>query len=187
MVVDEAVAESVRAAERVTLAVFGASCAERMAQLFTGLRGGDPNRTGDVDLFLEILDELWNLDLEGSIFSARVDALQEFAELQPSEEGLVDVDDIYAFYSVLCMRYAVLYRVSGDAEEALRCAHASLTALGQLDRNMSETAFFEGEHECQRRITLGDTVVDDSLQQLRNSDREASRERLIAVSSRLRK
>ncbi|MCH0570991.1 hypothetical protein I3F60_17300 [Streptomyces sp. MUM 136J] len=187
MVVDEAVAESLRGGKRIRLAVFVASCTERMAQLFTGLRGVDPVRAEDVDLYLTILEELWSLDLPDKAFSTRMEALQGFVELQPSEEELVDVGDIYAFYGVLCMRYAVLYRACGDVEDTVRCAHAALTALGQLDRNIPHSAFFEGEGEFQRRAMLVDTDTERSLLQLRDDDRAASRERLLAVNSRLQK
>ena len=187
MVVDPVVAESLRGSEPARLATFVASCTERMAQLFTGLRGGDPGRAEDIDLYLQILDELWLLDMAGSVFAERIEKLEQFAELQPSEEGLVDVVDIYAFYGVLCMRYAVLCRATGDAEEAVRCAHASLAALGQLDQNIPQSSFFDGEREYQYRVMLDDATIPNLLLQLRNEDRDASRERLIAVNSRLRK
>lgn len=187
MVVDAAVAESLRGSERVRIAAFVASCTERMAQLFTGLRGGDDGRAADVNLYLEILDELWVPSVTGNVFAAHMEALEDFSELQPSEEGLVDVVDIYAFYAVLCMRYAVLFRASGEPEEAVRCAHACLTALGQLDSNIPQGAFSESEHENQRRILRDDLSSGESLPWLRKRDRDASRERLLAVNSRLRK
>lgn len=185
MVVDAAVAEFLRRSERITLAVFVASCAERMAQLFTGLRGGEASRFEDVDLYLEILEELWDPDLSGSVFAARLEVLEEFIELQPSEEGLASVVDIYSFYGVLCMRYAVLCRANGEAEDAVRCAHASLTALGQLDQNIPQGAFFEGEREYQHRIMLDDATSVAPLMQRRKVDRHEGRERLLAVNSRL--
>jgi uncharacterized protein YjaG (DUF416 family) len=187
MVVDAAVAESLRGSERVRLAAFVASCTERMAQLFTGLRGGDADRAEDVDLYLGILDELWDPNLTDDVFAAHMEALEEFSELQPSEEGLVDVADIHAFYAVLCMRYAVLCRANGEPEDAVRCAHACLTALGQLDRNIPQGVFFEGEQENQRRILFDDPTSGESLLRLRKIDRDAGRERLLAVNSRLRK
>ncbi|MEU7075796.1 hypothetical protein AB0B30_37495 [Streptomyces narbonensis] len=187
MVVDPAVAESLRGGERTRIAAFVASCTERMAQLFTGLRGVDPSRAEDVELYLETLEDLWSLDLADSVFAVRMETLRELPELQPSEEGLVDVADIYAFYGVLCIRYAVLYRANGDAEDAVRCAHASLTALGQLDRNVPQAAFFQVEHEQQRQMMLGDTSISGPLLGLRDGDREISRERLLTVNSRLRK
>ncbi|MFE9457981.1 hypothetical protein [Streptomyces californicus] len=91
-----------------------------MAQLFTGLRGGDDAHAEDVDLYLQILDELWAPSTTGNVFAARMEALEEFPELQPFEEGLVDAADIYAFYAVPCMRYAVLCRTNGDPEDAVR-------------------------------------------------------------------
>ncbi|MFJ4670191.1 hypothetical protein [Kitasatospora purpeofusca] len=187
MVVDPEVADFLRNGEPARIAAFVASCTERMAQLFTGLRGNDHNRTEDISLYLEILESLWSSDQAASSFSAHSDTVQGFAELQPSEEGLVSPADIYAFYGVLCMRYAVLYRASGDPEEAVRCAHASLTALGQLDRNITEAKFFENEHRHQRELMAFDIASPDSLPRIRNFDRNESRERFLAVEERLRK
>lgn len=184
---DAAVAELLRAGNPAWSAAFAASCAERMAQLFTGLRGGDPGRADDVDLYVEVLDELWNPDAASSAFAERVAALDRFAELRPSEEGLVDVADIYAFYGVLCLRYAVLCRATGDPEEAVRCAHASLTAVGQLDRNVPHSSLFEAERHHQRRWLLAGAALPGSLRRLREEDRDASLERLLAVNSRLGK
>ncbi|MDQ0987266.1 hypothetical protein [Streptomyces sp. V2I9] len=158
-----------------------------MTQLFTGLRGGDDARAEDVDLYLQILDELWAPSTTGNVFAARMEALEEFPELQPFEEGLVDAADIYAFYAVLCMRYAVLCRANGDPEDVVRCAHACLTAMGQLDRNIPLGAFSEDEDRSQHQILLGDPTSGESLLRLRKIDRDASRERLLAVKSRLRK
>lgn len=187
MVVDPALVESLRCGERARLSLFVASCTERMAQLFTGLRGVDPGRAEDVGLYLEILEEVWRFGLPGRAFSPRVDVLREFEELQPAEEELVNVDDIYAFYAVLCLRYAVLYRRDGHAESAVRCAHVALTALGQLDRSVARSAFFEEESEFQRRVLLVDMESEHSLLQLRRDDRAAGRTRWLAVNSRLQK
>ncbi|MGW6306098.1 hypothetical protein ACWFRQ_28720 [Streptomyces niveus] len=185
MVVDAAVAESLRRSKQVRLDLFVASCTERMAELFTGLRYGDDARAEDVTLYLEILDELWNPSLTGNVFAARVEAVEVLSELQPSEEELLDVADIYAFYAVLCLRYALLTHANGEPEDAVRCAHACLTALGQLDRNIPQDAFFESERESQRRFLLDGVSSGESLLRLRKSDRDASRERLLAVNSRL--
>lgn len=147
------------------LAVFTASCAERMAQLFTGQCGDDPSRAAEVATFLKILDELWDLGLLAVGFSAHVEGLQAFAELATAadEEPLSEIDDIYVFNSVLCRRYATLYRATLDPEEAVRCAHVSLSALWQLDRN----------------------VDINSSSEARSLDREVGRERLLVVQSRL--
>lgn len=181
-VVSADVAESLRGGDPARLATFTASCAERMAQLFTGLRGEDPDRASDVDLFLEILNQLWDPSVEQSVFAARLEALEEFVELQPVDDVLQEIDDIYAFYGVLCMRYAVLCRATSNPENALECAHASLTALGQLDQNVPHATHFEDEHQHQRRMALGDTP---SPSEARALDREVSHKRLLLVRSRL--
>ena len=184
MVVDPAVVELLGAAELSKVSIFVASCTERMAQLFTGLRGGDESRSEDVDFYLATLDDLWILGGSNDDFVARSEVLKEFVELEPSEEGLTDLSDIYSFYSVLCLRYAILFRVSGEVEYAMKCAHASLTALGQLDRNAVGTSFFEGESEYQRQLFDGDTAESGVTLRLRGRDRQIGLERYSAILSR---
>ncbi|MGW6935383.1 hypothetical protein ACWGE0_35350 [Lentzea sp. NPDC054927] len=183
-VVSMEVAERLRSGTFAELAVFTASCAERMAQLFTGLRGDDTERAADIATFLTILDELWDADLPATGFLSRVRELEGFDELDRTadEEPLSEIDDIYSFNSVLCTRYAALYRATQDPGEVVRCAHVSLSALWQLDRNISQPGHFESEHEYQQRVVLGDFT---SLSEMRAIDRLVARERLLVVRSRL--
>ncbi|MFF3453710.1 hypothetical protein ACFYXH_05130 [Streptomyces sp. NPDC002730] len=63
MVVDEAVAAALRVQPQAHVEAFVASCAERMAQVFTGLRGDDLARSGDVDVVIRLLDDLWDSEI----------------------------------------------------------------------------------------------------------------------------
>lgn len=184
-IVSPEVADALRNSAPARLAVFTASCAERMAQLFTGLRGDVTEREPDVQTFLDILDELWDVDLASDGFAARVSALEAFPELDTDEDDHEDfstVDDNYSFEAVLCLHQAVVYRATGDAEEAVRCADATLSALWQLDRNIPEPRHFDEEHEYQRRTALGALA---SPAQVRAADREVGLDRLLVVRSRL--
>lgn len=89
MVVDEGVVAALRTGAVSWLQVFVASRAERTGQLFTGVRGTDPRRREDVDLLLETLGDLWTFGSIDRPFHARREDLEQFFELQPSEEELV--------------------------------------------------------------------------------------------------
>ncbi|MEU1304805.1 hypothetical protein [Streptomyces shenzhenensis] len=188
MVVDEAVAATLREHSQGQVATFVASCAERMMQVFTGLCGDDPARSSDADFIVRVVEDLWNPEIPAYRFREYVDSLEGFQELEPSDEEIVGVAEIYSFYSVLALRYAALYRSNIDTEDALKCAHACLTSMGQLDQNLPSAEFFTQEAESQRRAisapALG-ALSANLLSQLREGDRLASRERLAAIKSRL--
>ncbi|MFF7262168.1 hypothetical protein ACFZCL_18045 [Streptomyces sp. NPDC008159] len=185
MVVDDAVAATIRGQSQAQVATFVASCAERMAQVFTGLSGDDPARNGDADVVIRLVEDLWNPAISAAAFRDYVTSLEGFQELEPSDEEIVDVAGIYSFYSVLVLRYAALYRSSADVEDALKCAHASLTAMGQLDRNLRGAEFFAQEAELQQHVSsLGDRGA-DPVQRLRDGDRAVSQQRLVAIQGRL--
>jgi hypothetical protein len=188
MAVDEVVRKALREGPPLGVQIFAASCAERMAQLFTGIRGGNPDRSTDVDLFVRTMDNLWNIGL-GRSFSGSVNALEAFVELQPSEEGGINVPDIYAMYPVLVAKYACAYRAFGDPEDSIRCAHAALTAMGQLDNNVLQLHLFEDERVLQsKRIKIINKVasVGIDLSLVRREDQNESLKRLAVVSSRIR-
>jgi hypothetical protein len=188
MVVDEAVAVAIRGASQEQIATFVASCAERMAHIFTGLHGDDPKRGKDVELVIHAVEDLWKLETPKGSFRSCVETLEGFHELEPSDEEIIEVVAIYTFYSILSLRYAALYRFSSDAEDALRCAHACLTAMGQLDQNLPDTDFFSQEKESQRRSASAPNLRDGNsgaLSRIREHDRTIGRERLVAIQRRL--
>ncbi|MEV6382709.1 hypothetical protein AB0M31_25295 [Streptomyces sp. NPDC051773] len=190
MVVDEAVAATLRGAVQTQVAVFVASCAERMGQVFTGLSGSDRSRGSDVELFIQLLGDLWSAETSAARFRDYVASLEGFRELEPSDEEIVDVAGIYSFYSVLVLRYAALYRSGGDVEDALKCAHACLTAMGQLDQNLPGVDFFAQEAEFQQNSAspaLSGARDSGPVSRLRERDQAVSRERLKAIQARLRR
>ncbi|EMF57602.1 MULTISPECIES: hypothetical protein [Streptomyces] len=109
----------------------------------------------------------------------RVHRLERFPELQPNEEGTTDVADTYAFFGVLCLRYALLAHGSGNADEAASCGHAALTAMGLLDRNVSSADLLAEEQRLQSLSLSGDASG------LWDASVTAGRERLRVVLGRL--
>ncbi|MFF7387103.1 hypothetical protein ACFZAE_01360 [Streptomyces scabiei] len=185
MVVAEAVAAAIRGQSQAQVATFVASCAERMAQVFTGLSGDDPARNGDADVVIRLVEDLWNPAISSAKFQDYVTSLEGFQQLEPSDEEIIDVVGIYTFYSVLVLRYAALYRSSADVEDALKCAHASLTAMGQLDQNLQGAEFLAQEAELQQHASSLSDRDADPIQRLRGNDRAVSQERLVAIQGRL--
>jgi hypothetical protein len=186
VVVDEAVATVLQEQSQAQVGAFVAGCAERMVQVFAGLRSDEPARGSDVDMAIRLLEDLWNAEVPQQKFQGWVEFMSEFPELdESSDEEIIDAGEIYSFYAVLALRYAALYRSSGDAETALRCAHACLTAMGQLDQNIPVAAFFAQEAECQQRVISSYPLTEvDEIAQLRNADQVVSRERLTALQER---
>ncbi|NUT50534.1 MAG: hypothetical protein HOV94_24985 [Saccharothrix sp.] len=170
------------------LAIFVAGCAERMAQVFTGLSGGDATRRADIDAVIRLVDDLWVVAGPGDLFRSHLESLKALSEFKSRGEEIVDVADIYAFYSALALRYAVVYRLSSDVAVVLKCAHVCLTATGQLDRNIPGASFFAQELELQRGATSvdsGNAGLVAPVTHLRMRDKEVSRERLAAIRGRL--
>lgn len=185
MLVEEEVSQALAEGGPHLPRIFTAGCAERVAQLFTGLNGGDADREQDVQFFVTLLNRLWTLDGRVGGKSA-IEILEQFPDLRPTETGHRDVADIYSFYSVLVLRYAVLCGISGGSESAIQCGHAILTCTGQLQQNLIGSRFMEDEYEYQRN-SVRDLKVDvDSLQLFRSVNSEISRNLLIAVRDRIR-
>ncbi|MFF5981430.1 hypothetical protein ACFY78_21525 [Streptomyces olindensis] len=185
---DETVAVSLKGQSQHHVAIFVASCAERMVQLFTGLLGADSRRISDVDTVVRLQGMLWDMDAPADSFQAHVTSLDGFQELLPSDEEISDVVGIYSFYSVLSLRYAALYRASGQVEDALKCAHACLTGMGQLDQNLPESLHFAHEGDLQQQtVFMPQLEATNSavLSRLKERDRAVGRKRLEAIRNRM--
>nr|WP_157529060.1 hypothetical protein [Kibdelosporangium sp. MJ126-NF4] len=183
MVVDDEVSSALRE-RRVDAAVFVASCAERMVQVFTGLRESELDRKGDIGATVGAMNSLWDAELASEAFSVHLDKVMGFVEMAPSDEELEGVREVYSAYGVLALRYALRYRVGGDIEDVIRCAHVNLTAMGQLDRNVANGHFFNEEQRIEREaVRLGYADVDTA--DIRQSDQAISRERLNVIRQRL--
>ncbi|MER7726523.1 hypothetical protein [Streptomyces sp. NPDC096323] len=134
-----------------SMRMYSAACAERMAQIFIGHRSADTDRQEDVDLYVEILQRLWNPDDAMADFADVVSRIEAFPEMQPTDTGLTDSVDIHCFYSALTLRHAVLAVGTGDSAEAVNCGHVALTSMFQLEQNTEGADFYEDEKAWQRR------------------------------------
>ncbi|MFI9781413.1 hypothetical protein ACIHCV_43590 [Streptomyces sp. NPDC051956] len=179
MLVEEAVAEALRDGGREAIRLYVSSCTERMAPLFVGLRAGEPGREADLDFYAESVRDLWYVDRPLSDAAERVRLLERFPELQPDEEGITDVAGTYAFFAVLCLRYALLAHGSGSADDAVSCGHAALTAMGMLDQNAAGASLHAEEQQLQSLSLSGDAS------DLWDASVTAGRERFRAVLGRL--
>lgn len=185
MVVDKVVEGAIRAHSQAHVAIFVASCAERMVQILTGLSGEGAARRGDVEIAIRLVEDLWSPAVPSAVFLDYTRSLEEFHELQPSDEEIVDVVGIYSFYSVLVLRYAAMYRYGGDVEDAVQCAHVSLTAMGQLDHSLDGAEYFAQEAELQQHsVSLGNRDA-KLVRRLRGNDQAVSQDRLLAIRGRL--
>lgn len=85
MLVEADVVAALQADDTGVARVYAAGCVEGMAQVFTGLRAGMPERGADVDFFIEILQRLWDIGDTLEDFPDRVRRLEGFPEMQPPE------------------------------------------------------------------------------------------------------
>ncbi|MFG2593487.1 hypothetical protein [Streptomyces sp. NPDC048438] len=177
--VERAVAEALRDGGGDAIRLYAAACAERMAPLFVGVRAGELGREADLDFYAESVRDLWHADRPLDNAAEGVRRLERFPELQPNEEGITDVADIYAFFAVLCLRYALLAHGSGNADHAVSCGHAVLTAMGMLDQNVAGAGFLAEEQRLQFLSLSGDASG------LWDASVTAGRERFRAVLGRL--
>ncbi|WP_327180824.1 hypothetical protein [Streptomyces sp. NBC_01334] len=177
--VDEAVAEALRDGDGEAIRLYVSACTERMAPLFVGLRAGAPGREADLDFYAESVRDLWHADRPLADAAERVRVVERFPELQPDEEGITDVADTYAFFAVLCLRYALLAHGSGSADDAVSCGHAALTSMGMLDQNVVGASLLAEEQRLQSISLSGDASG------LWNASVTAGRERFRAVLGRL--
>ncbi|QJS99037.1 hypothetical protein G9272_00700 [Streptomyces asoensis] len=177
--VEEDVAEALRDGGGEAIRLYVSACTERMAPLFVGLRAGVPGREAELDFSAESVRDLWFVERPLVDAAERVCLLERFPELQLDEEGITHVADTYAFFAVLCLRYAPLAHGSGSADEAVSCGHAALTAMGMLDQNVAGASLLAEEQRLQSLSLSGDASG------LWNASVTAGRERLHAVLDRL--
>ncbi|WP_258319029.1 hypothetical protein [Streptomyces griseorubiginosus] len=177
--VEGGVAEALHDGGAEAIRRYVAACTERMAPLFVGLRAGAHGREADLDFYVASVRDLWCADQPLVDAVDRVDLLERFPELQPHEDGITGVADTYAFFAVLCLRYALPAHGSGSAADAVSCGHAALTAMGMLDQNIAGAGFLAEERRLQSVSLSGDAS------DLWDASVASGRERFRAVSGRL--
>jgi hypothetical protein len=139
----------------------------------------------DIARVVESLEDLWDPAAPSSKFDASRRDVESFAELQPSELGHTKVEDIYPFYASLVLMYALKCAASGDPQPAISCAHALLTAMGQLDQNVANASFFDNEKERQASV-LALLARGTPLTEIRDADRTVGQALAEIVLSRIK-
>ena len=171
MVVDEATADGLRAADPRVVRIFAAGCAERLAPVFCVIRAAEPDRGDDVAFVVETLESLWDPQVPAGFFAERRARLLTFPELEPDELGWTEVADIYSFYGCLVLMYATrCAETGGDPEAAISAAHAALTAMEQLDSNVENATHFADERNRQA-ATLQELAKQTPPAAIRDTDR----------------
>lgn len=176
--VDGAVGVALRDGGSEMIRLYVAACSERMAPLFIGMRAGAAGREADVHFYVESVRDLWFADRPLADAAERVRLLDLFPELEPTEEGITDPADTYAFFAVLVLRYALLANGAGDSGTAVSCGHAALTAMWMLDQNVAGADFLREEQRLQALSVTGDIAG------LWDASVVAGRERFRSVLSR---
>ncbi|BEL11700.1 hypothetical protein Q0Z83_098910 [Actinoplanes sichuanensis] len=162
---------------------FVAGCAERVAQIFTGLRGPQISRSLDVETFVNALYSLWS-GVSVTTYSRLLEQVERFEEFEPSEEGISDTAEIYAMYSALALRYALACAASDDPEFAVKCGHVMLTAMEQMDSAVPGNSFAEEERRFQARDHVT-RVYEAEGSDLREECQASARKRYEALAARL--
>src|SRR4051812_27360004 len=122
---ESSIREFVERTNPVRTSIFVASCAERMAQLFTGLVGADGARLRDVELAVDCLNLLWEPSAQAP-WDQLAERLRSLPELTGDEEstGLL----AYADDAAAALYYAVKYRQDGALELVISCSNSALNS-----------------------------------------------------------
>ena len=115
--------------------IFVASCAERMAQLFTGLVGASAERSKDVELAIHCMDLLWQPQPQVS-WDEIAASLRSLPELAGDEEspGLL----AYASDAAATLYYAASFREAGNLVDVTSCSSHALNSAGYMSEKLAD-------------------------------------------------
>ncbi|MET7422492.1 DUF416 family protein [Dactylosporangium sp. NPDC005555] len=184
MLVDQDTVVKLERADRAGRRIFVAGCTERMAPIFTGVRGMHHERALDVERYVGALDALWDA-AEPEAFKGHFEEIERFEEFEdPEDDDVSDIGDVYAFYAALTLRYALSCVTSSDLESAVKCGHVALTAMGQFDQAAPSASFMQDERRYQARTDY-DVGSASSLEKFRQECRESARARFETLRRRI--
>ena len=164
-------------------AVFVASGAERIAQLFTGIVGRDERRVADVELVIECLDRLWEPGADDlSIWSDRAErlaGLPEFdGDLEPA--GIA----AYAYDAAAVLLYAVSFRMTKDRVNIDYCCNHLVNSAGFISDELAdgvdrvELERSRQEQDIRDILSVSDSTTNEGIIAIRERSRQASRHML---------
>ncbi|WP_328414324.1 hypothetical protein OG542_28070 [Streptomyces violaceus] len=180
------IAEFIQRASSGQIRAFVASCAERMAQLFTGVVGTDVTRSQDVDSAIHCLDLLWQSQPQVS-WGEIVADLGSLPELAGDEEppGLL----AYAYDAAATLYYAARYRETGSVVDAVSCSNHALNSAEYISEELADGIDrYDLELGNQRADIVavtgtGDPGDRDLVQFLRARAQKQARARLAELTS----
>ncbi len=181
-----AISEFIQSATSGQIRAFAASCAERMAQLFTGVVGTDATRSQDVDSAISCLDLLWQSQRQFS-WGEIVERLGNLPELTGEEEppGLL----AYAYDAAATLYYAARYRQTGSLLDAASCSNHALNSAEYVSEELADGVDrYEVEFASQRAGIASVRGTDDSgdcdlVYFMRERARRQARARLAEIVS----
>lgn len=166
--------------------IFVASCAERMAQLFTGLVGANPERSQDVELVIHCMDLLWQSQPQTS-WDQIADNFSSLPELAGDEEppGLL----AYAYDAAATLYYAARYRETGNLVDVTSCSNHALNSAEYISEELAD-GVDRYEIELQKQLAdiaflsqVGNSDDRNFIQSMRGRAREFARARLAELTS----
>ncbi|MBY8868819.1 hypothetical protein [Streptomyces sennicomposti] len=168
------------------MGIFVASCAERMAQLFTGLVGANAERSQDVELAIRCMDLLWQSQPQIS-WDEIVESFSSLPELAGDEEppGLL----AYAYDAAATLYYAARYRATGNLVDVTSCSNHALNSAEYISEELDD-GVDRYEIELQNQVAdiaslsqIGNPDDHDFIQLMRGRAREFARARLTELTS----
>jgi hypothetical protein len=176
--VDKQVARGLRAADPMALRVFVASCAERMAPLYGVIHPDEPGTA----YVVESLDLVWDLRLVPDSFHDRAEVLRGLPELAEVDDWISDSDTVGG-YAAAAALLAVESTVTGTAKRAEECAGTVRAGWSLIGNAVPGSSYWDDEGARQVEVTelLSQADPGTVAPQIRETDREISRQRLAAI------
>ncbi|EGX55929.1 hypothetical protein SZN_30407 [Streptomyces zinciresistens K42] len=184
--IDSTIREFSESASSGQMRIFVASCAERMAQLFTGLVGTNTERSQDVELAIRCMDLLWQSQPQIS-WDEIAESFSSLPELAGDEEppGLL----AYAYDAAATLYYAAKYRKTGNLVDVASCSNHALNSAEYISEELDDGV---DRYEIELRNQVADIALlsqtgnpDDHefIQSMRGRAREFARARLAELTS----
>ncbi|KOG90572.1 hypothetical protein [Streptomyces varsoviensis] len=184
--IESTIREFSESASSGQMRIFVASCAERTAQLFTGLIGANGERSQDVELAIRCMDLLWQSQPQIS-WDEIAESFSSFPELTGDEEppGLL----AYAYDAAAMLYYAARYRAAGKLADVISCSNHALNSAEYISEEL-EDGVDRYEIELQNQVDdiallsqTGNPDDHDSIQLMRDSAQKFARARLAELTS----
>ena len=167
-----------RAADPMARRVFVASCAERLAPLYGVVHPDDPGTA----YVIESLELMWDFRLTPESFHDRADALRGLPELAEVDDWVSDADTVGGYAAAAALLAAETI-VTGTAKKAEECGGTVRAGWSLIGNEVPGSSYWDDEGARQVEVAELLSRVDPRTvaAEIREADREISRERLAAI------